>query len=78
MQGAEKSITRQHTFFCTNLKRHSQASDNSNTIATTPKEITVFGKTIRGWLVTREEMVIEKVITLEEAVEPELTDHDPE
>ncbi|SVE38824.1 uncharacterized protein METZ01_LOCUS491678, partial [marine metagenome] len=42
------------------------------------KTITVFGREIEGWIVTTEEPVIDKTITLEESLDDVGVRHDPE
>ena len=76
MEFIEKGVTRRHTFFCVNRARHTRFS--SNVIEVVPKEITVFGQTVKGWLITSEEPTIDKLITLQESVGPDFIFHDPE
>jgi hypothetical protein len=62
----EKGVTRRHTFFCVDRKRH---VENKELIEAVPKTITVLGRQIEGWIVTTEEPVIDKTITLAESME---------
>ena len=71
----EQGMTRQHTFFCINQKRH---TCSSKVIEAIPKEITVFGKNVKGWLVTTEEPAIDNLIPLEESLEGDVQLHAPE
>jgi hypothetical protein len=71
----EKGVTRRHTFFCTDRQRHSSAT---TVIEVVPKTLTVFGREIAGWIVTTEEPVIDKTITLAEALDDVGVRHDPE
>ena len=75
MEGEEKGMTRQHTFFCVNKERHTSAS---KVIEARPKEITIFGQKVQGWIVTTEEPVIDKIIPLDESTQGEVLHHDPE
>lgn len=75
MEGEEKGMTRQHTFFCVNKERHTSAS---KVIETQPKEITIFGQKVQGWIVTTEEPVIDKIIPLDESTQGEALHNDPE
>lgn len=75
MEAVEKGITRRHTFFCTCTERHIHTA---KVIQTVPKEIAVFGKKVKGWLVTTEESVISKVIPLDESLRGDVVQHDPE
>ena len=63
----EKGTTRRHTFFCVNRERHTQ--DGKRVIEVKPKTITVFGDEVEGWIITTEEPVIDKTITLRESLE---------
>ena len=62
----EKGTTRRHTFFCVDRKRHTQRG--KRVIEVIPKMITVFGEEIEGWIITTEEPVIDKTITLSESL----------
>ena len=75
MEGEEKGMTRLHTFFCVNKERHTSAS---KVIEAQPKEITIFGQKVQGWIVTTEEPVIDKIIPLDESTQGEVLHHDPE
>ena len=74
MEGEEKGMTR-HTFFCVNKERHTSAS---KVIEAQPKEITIVGQKVQGWIVTTEEPVIDKIIDLDESTQGEVLHHDPE
>lgn len=63
----EKGTTRRHTFFCVDRARHTQ--EGKRVIEVKPKTITVFGDEIEGWIITIEEAVIDKTITLTESLE---------
>ncbi len=71
----EKGMTRRHTFFCVNQARHTA---NEAVIEVVPKEITIFGQKVQGWVITTEEPVIDKVIPLEESMRGDVMLHDPE
>tara|TARA_Y100000588_G_C14244572_1_gene920869 strand:- start:969 stop:1199 length:231 start_codon:yes stop_codon:yes gene_type:complete len=71
----ERGMTRRHSFFCTDRQRHAQ---HAKVISSAPKEIVVFGQKIAGWLVTIEEPVIDKVISLNESMDEDTMLHDPE
>ena len=73
--GKEKGMTRQHTFFCINKKRHTASS---KVIDAQRKEISVFGQPVRGWVVTTEEPVIDKDISLDESTQGTMPYRDPE
>ena len=75
MEDQEKGMTRRHTFFCTNKDRHTSAS---KVIDAKPKEIIIFGQFVRGWVITTEELVIDKIIPLDESTQGEVLNHDPE
>lgn len=75
MKGTEKGMTRQHTFFCINKERHTASS---KVIDAQPKEIRVFGQRVRGWIVTTEEPVIDKGISLGESTQGAMPHRDPE
>ena len=62
----EKGVTRRHTFFCVDRKRHAEKKE---VIEAVPKTITVLGRRVEGWIITTEEEVIDKTITLEESLE---------
>ena len=62
----EKGVTRRHTFFCVDRKRH---IEKKTVIEAVPKTITVCGRQVEGWLITTEEQVIDKTITLAESME---------
>jgi len=76
MDAIEQGVTRRHTFFCTSTERH--IHDPSKVVKMEPKEIAVFGKKVKGWLVTTEESVISKVIPLDESLRGDVVMHDPE
>jgi hypothetical protein len=71
----ERGTTRQHTFFCTRKERHIKSS---KVVAIEPKEIIVFDQKIKGWLITTEETVIDKLIPLSESLHGDVMEHDPE
>ncbi|MFA6109929.1 MAG: hypothetical protein WDA75_14275 [Candidatus Latescibacterota bacterium] len=75
MEEAEKGTTRRHPFFCLNKARH---TTSERVVEAVPKEITIFGRKVQGWLVTTEQTVIDKVISLHESLEDDLVQHDPE
>ena len=75
MESNEKGTTRRHTFFCTDKERH---TGDSKVIEAKPKQIEVFGRTVKGWLVTTEEQVIDKLIPLSESIQGDVMEHDPE
>jgi len=66
MEFVEQGTTRQHTFFCIDRKRHTRWAKVVNE---EPKIITVFGEKVEGWIVTTEEPVIDKTISLAESME---------
>ncbi len=72
---AERGTTRRHTFFCTRKERH---TTTSKVVEVEPKEIVVFGEKVRGWLITTEEPVIDKLIPLSESLHGDVMEHDPE
>jgi len=72
---SEKGTTRRHTFFCINKARN---TSNEKVIEVVPKEIVILGKKVKGWLVTTEEPVIDKIIPLDESMRGEVMQHDPE
>ena len=71
----EQGMTRRHTFFCIHRERHTQSGV---VVEVVPKEIEVFGKRVRGWLITKEEPAIDKQITLEESLDGEIPRHHTE
>ena len=75
MEGKEKGTTRRHTFFCINKERHTAASQ---VIDAQREEIDVFGQRVRGWIVTTEEPVIDKDISLDESTQGTMPHRDPE
>lgn len=72
----EKGTTRRHTFFCVDRKRHTQRG--KRVIEVVPKRIALFGEEIDGWILTTEEPVIDKVITLSESLQGLSVLHDNE
>lgn len=75
MEMVEKGVTRRHTFFCVDRERH---GGQAGVVEAAPKKITVFGRTVEGWIVTTERPVIDKTITLAESMEGLGSAHDPE
>ena len=75
MEGQEKGMTRRHTFFCINKDRHAA---EAKVIEAQPKEVTIYGKQVSGWVITTEEPVIDKIIPLDESIQREVMHHDPE
>lgn len=71
----EKGVARRHTFFCVDRKRH---AEKTNVIEAVPKTITVLGRQVDGWIITTEEPVIDKTITLAESMEGLGVQHDTE
>lgn len=71
----ERGTTRQHTFFCTKKDRH---ITNSKVVDINAKEVVVFGQKVKGWLITTEEAVIDKLIPLSESLHGDVMEHDPE
>jgi hypothetical protein len=71
----EEGVTRRHTFFCVERKRH---IEKKTVIEAVPKSITVCGRQVDGWLITTEEQVIDKTITLAESMEGLGLRHDTE
>ncbi len=71
----ERGTTRQHTFFCTRKERH---VTSSKVVEIEAKEIVVFNQKIKGWLITTEETVIDKLIPLSESLYGDVMEHDPE
>ncbi len=71
----EKGVTRRHTFFCTDRQRH---TTSTKVIDVVPKTISVFGRQVDGWIVTTEEPVIDKTISLSESLDDMGVRHDPE
>ncbi len=74
-KSTEKGMTRRHTFFCINKDRHTASS---KVINAQRKEISVFGQRVRGWIVTTEEPVIDKDISLDESTQGAMPHRDPE
>ena len=72
----EKGTTRRHTFFCVDRKRHTQRG--KRVIEAIPKRISLFGEEIDGWILTTEESVIDKTITLNETLQGNSVLHDNE
>ncbi len=75
MEGQERGMTRRHTFFCIDKERHTAAS---KVIDAQPKEIDIFGATVRGWIITTEDPAIDKTIPLDASSQGEVLNHDPE
>lgn len=75
VEGQEKGMTRRHTFFCINKERHTVSS---KVIDAQRKEISIFGRRVRGWIVTTEEPVIDKDISLSESTQGVMPHRDPE
>ncbi len=75
MEGQAKSTTRRHTFFCINKERHTASS---KVIDAQRKKINVFGRRVCGWIVTTEEPVIDKDISLDESTHKAMPLRDPE
>lgn len=75
MDEFEKGMVRRHTFFCVNKARHTA---NEHVVEAVPKEITIFGKQVQGWLITTEEPVIDKTIPLKESLRGGMVPGDPE
>jgi hypothetical protein len=75
MNENEQGLTRRHTFFCLNRARH---ATSERVVEAVPKEITIFGRKVQGWLVTTEQTVIDKVIPLHESLASDMVMHDPE
>ena len=71
----EKGVTRRHTFFCVDRKRH---VEKKTVIEAVPKTISVHGRQVEGWVITTEEQVIDKTITLAESMEGIGLQHDTE
>lgn len=71
----ERGVTRRHTFFCVDRERH---GGQTGVVEAVPKRITVFGRTVEGWIITTERPVIDKTITLAESMEGIGSTHDPE
>ncbi len=74
MDFVEKGVSRRHTFFCVDRERHTHPE--AKVIESVAKTIIVFGKEVQGWVITTEEPVIDKTISLDEALDEVL--HDPE
>ena len=75
IKSKEKGMTRRHTFFCMNKDRHTALS---KVIDAQRKDINVFGQRVRGWIVTTEEPVIDKDISLKESTQGAMPHRDPE
>ena len=75
MELIEKGTTRRHTFFSINKEQHTA---QPNFIEAHPKEIQVFSRLVKGWLITTAEPAIDTIIRLEESLDSELALHDPE
>ena len=71
----EKNVVRRHTFFCVDRRRHIA---KKKVIESVPKTIQVLGREVKGWIITTEEPVIDKTITLDEAMEGLGISHDTE
>ena len=71
----EKGVTRRHIFFCVERKRDTK---KKKVIEAVPKTITVCGRRVEGWVITTEEQVIDKTITLAESMEGLGLHHDTE
>lgn len=71
----EKGVARHHTFFCVDRKRHTH---KKKIVEVVPKRIEVFGQPVEGWIITTEEPVIDKTISLAESMEGLGARHDPE
>lgn len=71
----ERGVTRRHTFFCVDRKRHAQ---KAVIVEVAPKTIQVFGSPVDGWIITTEEPVIDQTITLAETMDGIGLSHDPE
>ncbi len=76
MNFVEKGVTRRHTFFCVDRKRHTHWG--AEVVEEVPKTITVFAKQVHGWVITTVEPVIDKTIPLGESLEADELLHDPE
>ena len=72
---SERGTTRQHTFFCTRKERH---ITSSKVVNIEPKEIVLPDQKVKGWLITTEETVIDKLISLSESLHGDVMEHDPE
>ena len=75
VEAIEKGVTRRHTFFCVDRKRH---TEKAVIIEVVPKTIQVLGRQVEGWIITTEEPVIDKTITLAETMDGVGLTHDPE
>lgn len=71
----EKGVTRRHTFFCVDRKRH---TDGTEVLEASPKTITVLGRQVDGWIITTERPAIDKTIPLAESMEGLGLQHDTE
>tara|TARA_B100001123_G_scaffold441992_1_gene584505 strand:- start:921 stop:1151 length:231 start_codon:yes stop_codon:yes gene_type:complete len=65
---AERFSMRRNTFFCTNKERHTQPGQ---VVEEVEKEIVVFGRRVKGWVITTESPLIEKLISIDESLEEE-------
>ena len=72
MNAAPRASTR---FFCTRKDRH---ITSSKVVEIEAKEIVVFDQKVKGWLITTEEAVIDKLIPLSESLHGDVMEHDPE
>ncbi len=70
-----QGMVRRHTFFCVNKERH---TSNESVVEAVPMDITVFGRSVHGWLITTEESVIDKIIPLQESLSGKDIPSDPE
>ena len=71
----EQGMTRRNTFFCIHRERHTQSG---KIVEIVPKEIDVFGEKVKGWLITKEEPAIDKLITVAESLEVGIPRHHSE
>ena len=65
---AERFSMRRNTFFCTNKERHTQPGQ---VVEEVEKEIVVFGRRVKGGVITTESPLIEKLISIDESLEEE-------
>ena len=65
---AERFSMRRNTFFCTNKERHTQPGQ---VVEEVEKEIVVFGRRVKGWVITTESPLIEKLISIDASLEEE-------
>ncbi len=63
----EKGVTRRHTYFCLDRERHSHWASKVTDVV--PKQITIFGEKVDGWIITTEEAVIDTTISLRESLD---------